>query len=55
MDQYSTRVGSNHYREIACFVRGRTTSSVVVAAALRSDWARAEAVLERAIDAYRAL
>lgn len=54
IDDYRTRVKGNHYREIACFVQGRTRASVVVAAALQSGWARAAALLERAIAAYQA-
>ena len=54
IDDYITRYHANHYREIACFVQGRTAASVVVAAALDSDWTRAVALLERAVSAYRA-
>ena len=53
IDDYITRYHANHYREIACFVQGRTTASVVVAAALESEWTRAAAILERAVSAYR--
>ncbi|MGH2849749.1 MAG: hypothetical protein ACRDLP_03940 [Solirubrobacteraceae bacterium] len=54
IDDYVTRgVHSNHYREIACFVRGSTTSSVVVAAALGSQWKRNARLLERAVDSYQ--
>lgn len=53
-DDYYTRVHVNHYREIACFVVGRSGGSVVVAAALESNWKRAAPLLERAISAYRA-
>lgn len=54
IDRYITRYHANHYREIACFVQGPTTASVVVAAALESEWTRAEPMLERAVSAYRA-
>jgi hypothetical protein len=54
IDHYITRYHANHYREIACYVQGPTTASVIVAAALESDWARAAPMLERAISAYRA-
>jgi hypothetical protein len=54
IDDYFSRVHVHHYREIACFVQGRTEASVVVAAALESDWTRAAPLLERAISAYRA-
>jgi hypothetical protein len=53
IDHYTTRYHANHYHEIACLVRGRTTTSVIVAAALESEWTRAKALLERAISAYR--
>lgn len=53
IDHYETRVKVNSYREIACFVRGRTTASVIVATALRSRWARAATLLERAVESYR--
>jgi hypothetical protein len=53
IDHYATRVHVNHYREIACFVQGHTTASVVVAAALESEWTRVAPLLERAVSAYR--
>lgn len=54
IDHYITRHHANHYREIACFVQGNTAASVVVGAALQSEWTRAAPLLERAISAYRA-
>jgi hypothetical protein len=54
IDRYVTRVRANHYREIACFVQGSATASVIVGAALESEWTRAAPLLERAISAYRA-
>jgi hypothetical protein len=54
IDRYTTRYHANRYREIACFVQGPTTASVVVGAALVTDWTRAAPLLERAISAYRA-
>jgi hypothetical protein len=53
IDHYITKFHANHYQEIACFVQGRTTASVIVAAALQSEWPRAAAMLERAVSAYR--
>jgi hypothetical protein len=53
IDDYVTRVKSNHYREIACLVQGRTSASVIVAAALQSEWKQALPLLERAVAAYR--
>ncbi|HLX19922.1 MAG TPA: hypothetical protein VKR23_07200 [Gaiellaceae bacterium] len=52
IDDYTTRTIVNHYEEIACFVQGRTSASVIVAAALQSDWARALPDLERAVSAF---
>jgi hypothetical protein len=54
IDDYLTRVKVNHYREIACFVQGPGTASVLVASALQSAWTREAALLEQAVDAYRA-
>ena len=54
LDDYRTRVKNHHYREIACFVQGRGHATVLIAAALESEWARAVKILERAVDAYRA-
>lgn len=53
IDHYITKFHANHYREIACFVQGRTAASVIVAAALESEWPRAVTLLERAVSAYR--
>jgi hypothetical protein len=53
IDHYITKFHANHYREIACFVQGRTAASVIVAAALESEWPRAVALLQRAVAAYR--
>jgi hypothetical protein len=53
IDDYWTKGKVHHYREIACFVQGRTAASVVVAAALQSDWTRELTTLERAVEAYR--
>lgn len=51
-DAYVTKVHSNHYTEIACFVRGRTSATVIVAAAPTADWASAAPVLRRAVAGY---
>jgi hypothetical protein len=40
IDDYASRVGANPYRELACLVRGRRSSSVLIATALRADWPR---------------
>jgi hypothetical protein len=54
IDDYFSRVHVHHYREIACLVQGRTKTSVIVAAALDSEWAQARPLLERAVSAYQA-
>jgi hypothetical protein len=51
-DAYVTKVGANHFTEIACFVRGRTAATVLVAAAPSATWASAAGVLRRAIAAF---
>jgi hypothetical protein len=53
MDDYLTRVAVNHYREIACLVQGRTTASVIIAAALVRVWPKYAPRLERALEAYQ--
>jgi hypothetical protein len=56
MDDYVTfHVGnhpSNHYKEVTCFVQGKTTGSVIVVAALESAWPKYEEWLKRAVTAY---
>jgi hypothetical protein len=52
MDDYVTRLAPNHYREIACYVQGRTTASVIVAAVLVRDWSKYGPVVERAVDEW---
>ncbi len=53
IDDYVTRIGVHHYREIACLVQGQTAASVVVGTAPASRWAQAGPLLERAVAAYR--
>jgi hypothetical protein len=52
IDDYLTRIGAHHYQEIACLVQGRTSASVIVAAAPAAAWARARPLLFRAVAAY---
>ena len=52
IDDYVTRIGGHHYQEIACLVQGRTSASVIVAAAPAATWARARPLLLRAVAAY---
>ncbi len=53
LDAYVTKAKSNHYTELACFVRGRTSASVVIAAAPTSGWKAASGPLMRAVAAYQ--
>jgi hypothetical protein len=52
IDDYVTRIGAHHYEELACLAQGRTGTSVVVAAALASQWATAQPMLEQVVAAY---
>jgi hypothetical protein len=52
LDDYVTRVGAHHYREIACLVQGAHSASVVVAATPAADWDRYRPLLEQAVAAY---
>ena len=52
IDDYVTKVHANHYREIACYVRGARAASVLIAAAPATDWARYAGLLERAVSSY---
>ena len=51
-DDYTTLVGSHHYREIACLVSGSHGGSVIVAATLAADWPREHSLLEQAVSSY---
>jgi hypothetical protein len=52
IDDYVTRLADHHYREIACFVQGRSTASVIVAAALVNMWPTYGPLLEGAVEAW---
>jgi hypothetical protein len=52
LDEYVTRVGAHHYREIACLVQGLHAASVIVAATPIADWDRYRALLEQVVTAY---
>ena len=52
VDDYVTRIGHNHYREIACFVTGAHGASVVVAAATTADWSHFRPVLRQAVNSF---
>jgi hypothetical protein len=51
-DAYVTKVGANHFTELACFVQGRTSANVIVAAAPTANWGSAAGVLRRAIAGF---
>jgi len=48
LDDYLSRVGSHPYRELACIVAGRHSTSVFVGAALVQDWARLGPIVKHA-------
>jgi hypothetical protein len=53
LDTYVTKVKANHYTEIACYVQGKTSSSVIIGAAPTADWAKASGPLMRAVAAFQ--
>ena len=54
IDDYRTRIGRHHFEEIACLVQGRTSATVIIAAAPAAQWARARPLLFQAVAAYLA-
>ena len=53
LDNYATRIGHHHYRELACFVVGsRRGAAVVVAAATIADWSHFAPQLQRAVASF---
>jgi len=52
LDDYITRVGAHHYREIACLVQGAHGGSVIVAATPAADWDHYRPLLQQAVSAY---
>jgi hypothetical protein len=52
VDDYTTRVGHNNYREIACLVSGRHGSYVIVAAALHDQWKKWSTALQQAVATF---
>ena len=52
-DTYVTKVGAHHFTEIACFVQGRTSASVIIGAAPTASWSSSSALLRRAIAGYQ--
>jgi hypothetical protein len=53
IDDYLTRVGDNHYKEIACFVVGQHASGVVVAAGADADWTHFLPLLRESVASFR--
>lgn len=53
IDAYTTKVKANQYTEIACYVEGKTSASVIIASAPTANWATASGVLMRAVAAYQ--
>jgi hypothetical protein len=54
-DEYVTRIGAHHYREIACLVTGVRGGTVIVAATPAERWSAERGILEQAVDSYEAL
>jgi hypothetical protein len=55
VDDYTTKIHNNHYREIACYVQGATgahTASVLIAATRAVTWAQYGALLEQVVNGY---
>jgi hypothetical protein len=52
IDTYVTRMKAHEYQEVACLVQGRTSASVIVAAAPAVQWAQERPLLLRAVAAY---
>jgi hypothetical protein len=51
-DVYLSRVGANPYRELACIVAGRRSTSVFIGATLASDWRTLGPTVRRAAAAF---
>jgi hypothetical protein len=55
VDDYTTKIHNNHYREIACYVQGASgarTASVLIAATRIVTWAQYGTLLERVVNGY---
>ena len=48
-DTYVAKVGTRHWRELACFVQGRRAGSVFVGAAKPADWPVLGPAIERSL------
>ena len=54
IDTYTTKIHSNHYQEIACFVQGTHAASVLVAATSTGTWRAYQPLLDRVVSTYQA-
>jgi hypothetical protein len=54
VDNYTTKIHDNHYREIACYVQGAHAASVLVAAAPAPAWQATASLLEKVVSSYQA-
>ena len=55
VDDYTSKVHNNHYREIACYVQGASgtsSASVLIAATRAVTWAQYGTVLEQVVNGY---
>jgi hypothetical protein len=55
VDDYTTKIHNNHYREIACYVQGAAgahAASVLIAATRVVTWAQYGTLLERVVNGY---
>jgi hypothetical protein len=52
IDDYVTKAGASHFREIACYVRGAHRASVLIAATPDEDWGKYAGLLEQAVSAF---
>jgi hypothetical protein len=52
VDDYTSKVHNNHYREIACYVRGAGSASVLIAATRAVTWAKYGTLLEQVVNGY---
>jgi hypothetical protein len=53
VDDYLSRVGAHPYRELACIVAGRRSTSVLVVATRRSSWDRFSSVAKLVVSSFR--
>jgi hypothetical protein len=54
IDNCTTKIHSNHYQEIACFVQGTHAASVLVAATSARTWLAYRPLLDQVVSSYQA-